>query len=185
MANIKNRYTSQNGDLVISNNNLIEGKVKWQSPSNIALIKYWGKYGNQLPQNPSLSISLKNAYSDITIEYFRKKIKGISLELKFDGENNKEFEDRIINFLNTLLPVFPFLNQHSATYYHNCPQESYTLYLFSTETSLPIQLSCFPFHMSISACHSEHRANIISRSMNPHISYLLKVTVKPQPSSPC
>ena len=29
------------------------GSVTWDSPSNIALVKYWGKYGAQLPANPS------------------------------------------------------------------------------------------------------------------------------------
>ena len=25
------------------------GTLTWESPSNIALVKYWGKYGEQLP----------------------------------------------------------------------------------------------------------------------------------------
>jgi diphosphomevalonate decarboxylase len=32
------------------------GKVTWSSPSNIALVKYWGKEGNQIPKNPSVSL---------------------------------------------------------------------------------------------------------------------------------
>lgn len=37
-----------------------QASVAWQSPSNIALIKYWGKKegGPQLPANPSLSFTL-------------------------------------------------------------------------------------------------------------------------------
>ena len=34
------------------------GSITWRSPSNIAIIKYWGKYGIQLPKNPSLSLTL-------------------------------------------------------------------------------------------------------------------------------
>jgi len=34
------------------------GIAGWKSPSNIALIKYWGKRDHQLPQNPSLSFTL-------------------------------------------------------------------------------------------------------------------------------
>ena len=30
----------------------------WSSPSNIALVKYWGKKGKQIPQNPSVSFTL-------------------------------------------------------------------------------------------------------------------------------
>ena len=34
------------------------GTVTWKSPSNIALIKYWGKKEDQIPQNPSISFTL-------------------------------------------------------------------------------------------------------------------------------
>lgn len=33
----------------------------WRSPSNIALVKYWGKKQGQLPANPSLSMTLSKA----------------------------------------------------------------------------------------------------------------------------
>ncbi|MBT8235592.1 MAG: diphosphomevalonate decarboxylase, partial [Bacteroidia bacterium] len=35
-----------------------QGEVCWQAPSNIALIKYWGKKEVQIPRNPSLSFTL-------------------------------------------------------------------------------------------------------------------------------
>ena len=34
--------------------------VSYESPSNIALIKYWGKHGVQIPKNPSISFTLNN-----------------------------------------------------------------------------------------------------------------------------
>ena len=30
-------------DFIYESNQLIDGKVKWIAPSNIALVKYWGK----------------------------------------------------------------------------------------------------------------------------------------------
>ena len=36
-------------------------ETAWKSPSNIALIKYWGKKPGQLPANPSLSMTLSKA----------------------------------------------------------------------------------------------------------------------------
>ena len=31
------------------------GSFSWSAPSNIALVKYWGKKANQIPANPSIS----------------------------------------------------------------------------------------------------------------------------------
>lgn len=45
-------------------------RVAWQSPANIALVKYWGKHGVQLPVSPSLSFSLKHSVSESSIEVF-------------------------------------------------------------------------------------------------------------------
>ena len=42
-------------DFIYESNQLIDGKVKWIAPSNIALVKYWGKKSVQLPENPSMS----------------------------------------------------------------------------------------------------------------------------------
>ena len=39
------------------------GFTSWISPSNIALVKYWGKKENQIPINPSISFTLKNCNS--------------------------------------------------------------------------------------------------------------------------
>jgi len=88
------------------------GTVKWQSPSNIALIKYWGKHGIQLPQNPSLSITLRESLTTAEIEYeVKQKTDGLSLEFFFEGKPAKDFETRILNFLNKQLDRYPFLEQ--------------------------------------------------------------------------
>jgi diphosphomevalonate decarboxylase len=39
----------------------ISATVEWESPSNLAIVKYWGKQGIQEPLNPSISFSLKKA----------------------------------------------------------------------------------------------------------------------------
>lgn len=87
-------------------------EVSWQSPSNIAIVKYWGKFGNQLPANPSLSFTLKNSVSNIIIKYDSKKDnKNISLNLSFEGSKNSKFESRIFKYLTSLTSIFPFLTQ--------------------------------------------------------------------------
>ena len=32
-----------------------KGNFEWSAPSNIALVKYWGKKPNQIPANPSIA----------------------------------------------------------------------------------------------------------------------------------
>jgi diphosphomevalonate decarboxylase len=39
--------------------NIEGGEFLWTAPSNIALVKYWGK-DNQIPANPSVSFTLNN-----------------------------------------------------------------------------------------------------------------------------
>jgi diphosphomevalonate decarboxylase len=90
-------------------------KVTWIAPSNIALVKYWGKYGNQLPKNPSLSFTLKNSVTELSIETTKSENqqKMMSLNFYFDGELNTKFRDKIIIFLNSQLDRFPWLlNYH-------------------------------------------------------------------------
>lgn len=87
------------------------GLVKWQSPSNIALVKYWGKHGNQLPGNPSLSMTLDHSITTTEIEYEVKDKAGLSLEFFFEGERVKEFEARIFAFLTKQSQRYPFLKQ--------------------------------------------------------------------------
>jgi diphosphomevalonate decarboxylase len=37
----------KNTKLILDSSNLKEGTIAWQTPSNIALVKYWGKHGVQ------------------------------------------------------------------------------------------------------------------------------------------
>ena len=41
----------------------LKGESSWKSPSNIALVKYWGKKDLQIPKNPSLSFTLSNCFT--------------------------------------------------------------------------------------------------------------------------
>ena len=86
------------------------GGVKWQSPSNIALVKYWGKQkGLQLPQNPSVSFTLKSCRTETAI--FFEKSDRFSLHFRFEGKENYEFQEKIKTFLENNMEYFPFLNQ--------------------------------------------------------------------------
>ncbi len=100
----------------MSSNTAEKGTITWQSPSNIALVKYWGKHGNQLPRNPSLSMTLKESSTTTTLSY-KKRLPGreVALQFLFDGTPNKTFEKRIAAYLNSLLADYPFLAAYNLT----------------------------------------------------------------------
>lgn len=93
----------------------IQGETAWRAPSNIALVKYWGKHGVQLPNNASISFTLKNAFTETSVKYTAKEIidKQISLKFFFEGKENEKFHTKIHKFLESIIPHFPFL-----TYFH-------------------------------------------------------------------
>ena len=61
------------------------GKVTYRSPSNIALVKYWGKKENQIPANPSISFTLEACATTTTVSYKKldAKIDDYSFDLLF------------------------------------------------------------------------------------------------------
>ena len=48
---------------------LKNGYVTYASPSNIALVKYWGKKEHQIPENPSISFTLNNCKTITKLSY--------------------------------------------------------------------------------------------------------------------
>jgi diphosphomevalonate decarboxylase len=90
-----------------------DGQVKWSSPSNIALVKYWGKHGRQLPSNPSISLTLDKSRSTTSISWKFKELssKDVSVDFYFENEKKESFADKIIKFFNSIVEDFPFLTQ--------------------------------------------------------------------------
>lgn len=89
-------------------------EITWTSPSNIALIKYWGKHGTQLPNNASLSLALNQATTTTSLELKRKKKKeGVSVEFNFEGKKNEAFAAKIITYLESLTKDFPFIAENT------------------------------------------------------------------------
>ena len=54
---------------IFKNNEGISYTSFWEAPSNIALIKYWGKKGNQIPSNPSISFLLSECFTRTKINF--------------------------------------------------------------------------------------------------------------------
>ena len=90
----------------------MENTIIWESPSNIALIKYWGKMGVQLPRNPSLSMSLKASVSRFELTYSPKKDDEKNLIYLFEGKENKAFEDKLSRFIDSVSNDLPCVTKY-------------------------------------------------------------------------
>jgi len=94
-----------------------EGKVTWKSPSNIALVKYWGKQENQIPSNPSISFTLDACATTTTISYkkLNKKQDTFSFDLLFEGKPKEDFKPKISTFFARIEKYIPFLKDYHFT----------------------------------------------------------------------
>lgn len=103
----------KNPKLILQTDQEKSGIITWQSPSNIAVIKYWGKYGNQLPRNPSLSLTLSNSKTITKVTYTIKRTSNQNIinTLIVNGVENSDFKLRLENYLLGLKEIFPFLHQ--------------------------------------------------------------------------
>jgi diphosphomevalonate decarboxylase len=96
----------------------MEGVIAWRSPSNIALIKYWGKRDQQLPQNPSLSFALDKSFTETRLKYRYRGEKGniaLKVDFTFEGKPNSVFGSRVKDFLLTASEFLPFINHFDFT----------------------------------------------------------------------
>jgi len=93
----------------LDDNNFLDGKVGWRCPSNIAIVKYWGKHGIQLPKNTSFSFTLTNAHTDTFIEYIKQPNDKVSMDFTFEGKKNQLFEDKIRSYLINIATYLPIL----------------------------------------------------------------------------
>ncbi|NJK97766.1 MAG: hypothetical protein HC905_25205 [Bacteroidales bacterium] len=94
----------------------ISKKVIWRCPSNIAIVKYWGKHGEQLPNNPSLSITLQNAFTETSVSYEYDEFQdSVFAKFLFGQNRNEAFEHRVNKFLHRVQPQLPYLKNLKLT----------------------------------------------------------------------
>ncbi len=105
---------------------LSTGTVSWQSPSNIALVKYWGKYGEQMPMNASISFTLNNCNTKTSLSFEKRSFasplrrggyegrkaseqEGFDFEVFLDEIREEGFEPKIQKFFERVEVYLPFL----------------------------------------------------------------------------
>ena len=92
---------------------LFEGRTAWKAPSNIALVKYWGKHGQQLPKNASISFTLDNCATHTQLDFKQKQTPGFDIKVFLDGNEEPGFLPKIEKFFSIAEPYLPFLQDYS------------------------------------------------------------------------
>jgi len=85
-------------------------QVCWECPSNLALVKYWGKKDGQFPRNPSLSFSLKEARTRTRVTLLPRE--DCRLIFRFEGRPSP-FEGRVGRYLDTLTGEMPWMEAYT------------------------------------------------------------------------
>jgi diphosphomevalonate decarboxylase len=101
-------------DFIATNYGTIEkANFKWSAPSNIALVKYWGKKENQIPANPSISFTLNNCKTITSLEVIKKEnVSEISFDLLFEGKPKEDFKPKILKFLQRIEIYCPYIKEY-------------------------------------------------------------------------
>lgn len=76
-------------------------------PSNIALIKYWGKYENQIPANPSISYTLNQCRTITEMEFAEGE--NFSVRLFLNGEEEPKFAEKTAKYLAGIEKYLPWV----------------------------------------------------------------------------
>ena len=122
-------------DFILNNfdlKNTSNGSVTWKTPSNIALVKYWGKKEPQIPENPSISFTLDACFTLTTLEYLKRTVversqsysqnkvistplnhQDFNFEVFFEGEKKDDFKPKIETFFKRIEQYVPFLKDYN------------------------------------------------------------------------
>ncbi len=93
-----------------------QGNVGWESPSNIAFVKYWGKYPRQIPANASLSLTLSKAVTRTrTVYNYDPKREKPAVQFEFEGQRKGDFTARIEKYLSGLTEFMPWIRNTEFT----------------------------------------------------------------------
>lgn len=93
---------SGNKNFEISNQKVIES-----CPSNIALIKYWGKYENQIPANPSISYTLNLCKTNTEMEFVPSE--RFSVQTFLAGKEELRFAEKIETYFKKIEEYLPWI----------------------------------------------------------------------------
>ena len=82
-------------------------KVENYCPSNIALIKYWGKYEPQIPANPSISFTLSECKTITKMQFFPGE--AFSVKTFLAGKEERNFNLKIEKYFKSIEIYLPWI----------------------------------------------------------------------------
>ena len=91
---------------------LENGAAAYSAPSNIALVKYWGKKAHQIPANPSVSFTLDHCKTTTTKKKKKKTSEGFSFDVFLEGVLEEDFKPKIEQFFKRIEIYLPFLSAY-------------------------------------------------------------------------
>lgn len=90
----------------------VEFKSSWKSPSNIAFVKYWGKRSEQIPCNPSISMTLDKCCTTTKLVAYPRRNQNMLHSFTLEGQSKPEFSSRVEKFLFRLSEDYPVLKNY-------------------------------------------------------------------------
>ena len=87
--------------------NISNQVVSATCPSNIALIKYWGKYANQIPANPSISYTLNHCNTQTSMEFLANE--PFSVQTFLAGNEELKFAEKIEKYFKNIEQYLPWI----------------------------------------------------------------------------
>lgn len=81
--------------------------VSESCPSNIALIKYWGKYDPQIPANPSISYTLNHCKTNTEMEFLADE--KFSVQTYLSGNEELKFAQKIEKYFQKIEEYLPWI----------------------------------------------------------------------------
>lgn len=89
------------------NFNIRTQTVSESCPSNIALIKYWGKYADQIPANPSISYTLNHCKTNTSMEFIANE--PFSVQTFLAGNEEVKFAEKIEKYFRNIEQYLPWI----------------------------------------------------------------------------